>query len=95
MLKKGASISKLCDDHPSYKGAISKTFYGKSKQPVTRRTNGDDQFDELDLDFTFRSNKKNGNNFMSRNRRNQSVAVEATKQMNRISDLAFSQVSLD
>ena len=88
MLKKGSSISKLCDDHPSYRGAVSKTFYGKSKQP-----NPAD--DEFDLDFTFRSNKKSGSNFMTRNRRNQSVAVEATKQMNRISDLAFSQVSLD
>ena len=95
MLRKGSSITKLCLENPSYTGAVSKTFYGKknlASLPVSPRLNDDDSaFAEVDMNFTFKSKKQP--NFMSRNRRNKSVAMAGA--INRASDLEFSQVSLD
>ena len=96
MLRKGSSIHRLCEEHPSYAQAVPRTFYGKNNLigPGTTRdalNNDSNNGDE------FEGNKTVRFRFGDRERRNKSVALAGkTHGLSKgVSDLDFGQMSLN
>ena len=100
MLRKGQSIARLCEEHPSYTSAALKTFYGKKNMIGSNNIAIDVLNNDSCIILTDMPSVTKGEiklpAFGARERRNKSVALTAKNVLTHgISDLDFGTMSLD